>query len=561
MNHPVSSPDLRAGLDELAKRARRTLARWAFARDLRVTSSAMPAWLLVVPVALFITQTGLVLVGRAPLAWPVWIWAALALAGPVLFLVVRLAWLARGRRHDRLACLGTYDRQLDTRDRLVTADEFLSSDRAGRAFRPGDPGDAGRAFRPGDSGDVGRAFRPGDPGHVGRAFRPGDPGGAEAPPYMDFKAAAIEDAAEHAARALGAALAPRPLPPWSVPARQWAAVPAAVAIVFAALWLGRVATAIRATPDAASGPAAADLDTLPAKVVARVLGLLPPPPRPERRPAAGDTAASASLSSPDQSDPANRSPQEAEGASQSGGQANSRSSSQSMSSPGTPSNQQTPSPPLGEDPLQNQPKPTATPPRRSDAAKTPQQASSATSGQGQSKSSSTDQTAIPSADQPDRAGANKDDGPDEAGIQDEVEEEKTTGVERPSLRKNKPPVDRNLSPRPTGDQPNPDANGRSGPGGRKKTRGVPSMILGVPTPDRIQGMTNPGRSKVTQENAAPKEEPQAAVAALARQAREAAFGHIEHPLLRSWMLTLVEQYFLQVRGKVPAPPPSAKDRR
>ena len=38
----------------------------------------------------------------------------------------------------------------------------------------------------------------------------------------------------------------------------------------------------------------------------------------------------------------------------------------------------------------------------------------------------------------------------EAGIQDEVEEEKTAGVERPSLRKNKPPVDRNLSPRPDG---------------------------------------------------------------------------------------------------------------
>jgi hypothetical protein len=129
------------------------------------------------------------------------------------------------------------------------------------------------------------------------------------------------------------------------------------------------------------------------------------------------------------------------------------------------------------------------------------------------------------------------------------------------LRKNKPPVDRNLSPRPTGDQPNPNANGRSGPGGRKKTRGVPSMILGVPTPDRIQGMTNPGRSKVTQENSTPKEEPQSALSAEARRARETAFGFIEHPLLQPWMLSLVEQYFLQARGKAPAPPSSPKGPR
>jgi hypothetical protein len=232
-----------------------------------------------------------------------------------------------------------------------------------------------------------------------------------------------------------------------------------------------------------------------------------------------------------------------------------------MSSPGTPSNQQMPSPPLEDDAPRDPQKPSTTPPKKSDGVKPQSQPSSATSGQGQSKASSVDKTAIPAADQPDRAGANKDDGPDQAGIQDEVEEEKTTGVERPSLKRNKPPVDRNLSTRPTGDQPNAQANGRSGPGGRKKTRGVPSMILGVPTPDRIQGMTNPGRSKVTQENSTPKEEPQSALTAEDRRARDAAFGHIEHPLLQPWMLNLVERYFLTIRGKAPAPEPSHKGTR
>ena len=67
-------------------------------------------------------------------------------------------------------------------------------------------------------------------------------------------------------------------------------------------------------------------------------------------------------------------------------------------------------------------------------------------------------------------------------------------------------------------------------------------------------MTNPGRSKVTQENSTPKEEPQSALTAEERAARENPFGYIEHPVLRPWMQTLVEKYFLQLRGKTELPP-------
>ena len=39
-----------------------------------------------------------------------------------------------------------------------------------------------------------------------------------------------------------------------------------------------------------------------------------------------------------------------------------------------------------------------------------------------------------------------------------------------------------------------------------------------------------------------------------RAARENPFGYIEHPVLRPWMQTLVEKYFLQLRGKTELPP-------
>ena len=58
------------------------------------------------------------------------------------------------------------------------------------------------------------------------------------------------------------------------------------------------------------------------------------------------------------------------------------------------------------------------------------------------------------------------------------------------------------------------------------------------------GMTNPGRSKVTQDKSTPKEEPQASLDAEQRTPRELPFGQVEHPLLRPWMLNLVEKYFL-----------------
>ncbi len=487
-------------LDTLAGRAHRFLSRWFLASDIRVLSRNALWWLMAAPAALLLAQVAWALAGQGALPTPVWIGALASLAGPVLVIAARTTWRASRRTIDRRTSLGLFDAQLASKDRLVTADEFLRAH-----LESGTPMDR-------------------------------------------FKQAAIEDAAEHVEQGLRATLSPKPLPEWHVNRRSWIAVPAAAAAILAAVWLGRVAGGRPGGAPGGTVLAAGDAQTLPERIAASLFNLPKPRPRQDRAPDER-TETKDTRSTSDSSPRSPRTDRDADGQSQAGGQANSRSSSQAMSSSGTPSNQQTPSQALEEDPPQEMKANPPTTPKKADGKKAEQQSTSATSGQGPSKSSSSDMNRIPATDQPDRAGANKDDGKDEDGIQDEVEEEKTAGVERPSLRRNKPPVDRNLSTRPTGDQPNPNANGRSGPGGRKKTRGVPAMILGVPTPDRIQGMSNPGRSKVTQEHSTPKEEPQAALDAEARLARDRAFGRVEHPLLRPWMQTLIETYFLQLRKR------------
>jgi hypothetical protein len=498
----VTAPDpqqLRQQLDALAGRSDRFLSRWRFDRDLRVTSRDALLGLVPAPAAWFVVQLALLPAGRR-VSWPLWLWVALTLAGPLVYLALRLQWLAGHRRADRRASLGVFDTQLETEDRLVTADEFLAA-----RIEPGTPMDR-------------------------------------------FRLAAIEDAAPYVAKALDMAIAPRALPAWRISAQARGAVATAVVLMLAAVWLGRISSPVAAAAAPASVLPADGPETAAARLASMFRNILRPRPRADRKPSDEPADASPSRASVDASPRSTRTDQDADGQSHAGGQANSRSSSRAMSSSGTPSNQQTPSQAVEDEPPQDQKVDPAAPPKKNDGRKAEQQATSATSGQGQSKSSTSDMNKIPATDQPDRAGANKDDGKDEAGIQDEVEEEKAAGAEHPSLRKNKPAVDRNLSPRPTGDQPNPNANGRSGPGGLKKTRGVPAMILGVPTPDRIQGVNHPGRSKVTQENSTPKEEPQAAADAEARLAREQAFGHVDHPLLLPWMQHLIETYFVQLRS-------------
>ena len=131
-------------------------------------------------------------------------------------------------------------------------------------------------------------------------------------------------------------------------------------------------------------------------------------------------------------------------------------------------------------------------------------------------------------------------------MDDEFDNSDARGGLQPALRDRKPPVNRDLSIG-FGNMSNPDANGRGGPGTRKKSRGVASLVLGVPIPDHIKGRPNPGKTKITQERVEPQPEDIASVKASPRRPRGTPAGHLSNPELAPWMQDLVRAYFRAIR--------------
>jgi len=133
---------------------------------------------------------------------------------------------------------------------------------------------------------------------------------------------------------------------------------------------------------------------------------------------------------------------------------------------------------------------------------------------------------------------------DDTDTEDDEEEQENRGGVQPWLRDRRPPVSRDLQIG-FGNRPNPDANGRGGPSQPKKSRGVASLVLGVPIPDRVKGRPGPGRTKITQERIEP--EPEEAVPA-ASEARAPRVGRTDGPPpleLDPELRRLVRTYFLR----------------
>ena len=175
--------------------------------------------------------------------------------------------------------------------------------------------------------------------------------------------------------------------------------------------------------------------------------------------------------------------------------------------------------------------------------------SAATGGRGRSSGSRTS-----SADkQTDDDKANREEPDDE--VYDDVEEEEdeeqeAAGAARPLLNQRKAPVDRSLTPSGAGEaREDPDVNGRGGPGGLKKTRGVAAMLLGVPMPDQLLGQANPGRMKVQRERIEPEERFSDERPAADRGVMDETTGSIAHPEMLPWMRDLVRDYFLAERKR------------
>ena len=128
-------------------------------------------------------------------------------------------------------------------------------------------------------------------------------------------------------------------------------------------------------------------------------------------------------------------------------------------------------------------------------------------------------------------------------VDDDEEESDARGGVQPNLRQRKPPVNRDLNIGFGGGKPPPFANGRGGPGLPKKQRGVAQLVLGVPFPDHITGQPNPGMTKVTQERIEPEASQAKVIDAESRKTRSSPMGRLNHRVLEPWMQDLIREYY------------------
>ena len=165
---------------------------------------------------------------------------------------------------------------------------------------------------------------------------------------------------------------------------------------------------------------------------------------------------------------------------------------------------------------------------------------------GTSKSSSSSKVSTSSSDSSNFP-TREDNDLDEESMEseDEEDEEQDAGASsKPMIEQRKAPADRQLSPSGAGpQQENPDANGRSGAGGLKKTRGVAAKLLGVPMPDQLSGHTNPGRMKISRKNSEPNVQLQDLVGADSQGTIDQSIGAIPQPKINPWMKRLIQDYF------------------
>lgn len=524
MNLPSTNPpppaadrlQLRAQLDALAHAGAGCLRAWRWRGALRDAARWAPLWLGALPLAGFVARASGALDG-APLSFATL--AGLTLAGPVLFVLAHVAWSLLQFQPPRTAALALHDQHLKTKDRLVIADEFLGA------------------------ADLDAAV-----------------------PHSAFMRAAVEDARNCARAALATPLPPLPVPAWTVRAVSWWGVPLALLFIL----LGRVPIGVGALSQPPAGqplPLVADATPVskpsdnPSPAVRRT-----PRPPPAAEPATSDEKSSSPT--PQMARRA-RKDQPMEGQPASGGGSQASTSNSSSQSAGLASSQRSKAndkkPELAKSEEQDEKSPNAAQKKPRKKKDPGQLAMDSNSGQGKSSSSSSNLNPFEAPEQPDKSGQDPKADPDDEGDEDEDEQEKSGGVNKPMDNSKAPAVDRNLSTRPPdGDQP---GNGRGGPGEIKKTRGVSTMILGIPIPDRVPGTPSPGRSKVTQEFSRPKEEAHPALEAQVHATRSGAVGHVEQPDLLPWRRSLIENYFTAIRkpaddsGEPAAPaPPEARPR-
>ncbi len=361
-----------------------------------------------------------------------------------------------------------------------------------------------------------------------------------------FRLAAMHDADRRAREARGRM--PRPLPrePENA-APMWLAGVAALCLLYLAT---QVTPVDRGAPGGARGERQAQVAAAEPREEPRDEGAGPErePPRVEaRQPRRAQQDASDSSAGEDEN------PTEAQRKGRnpmgSGRSAEARTAAGGGSERGQPSNQaQSTKGGKAQKPKEKKKdKPRADERERADEVEKPPQESGSTQGRGSGKGSSKSPTASPWSAK-DQVVTDEEEDPDEdEEVDDENDESKARGGVQPNLRQRKPPVNRDLQISMGNGQPQDDANGRGGPGGPKKQRGVAQLVLGVTFPDHVSAKPNPGISKITQERIEPQAQQGDQVPGESRGARAAPMGHLTRRALPPWMQDIVRSFYLSLR--------------
>lgn len=488
--------NLKGTLDSIATRAANAMtegrAKSAFADGLR---RGLPM-LAAIPGLVALSQLGQWTKNEPALGIPLLLVAVLTVAAPLVY-----AWTrAKSVRKDgvaRTSALGEVDRQVKLEGRLLAADEF-----------------------------------------VGRADR------------SSFENAAIEDAQDKTAVAANAALAVEPgRMDIRRPAALWAA--GGLGLLGLAAWFATwERTPKRPAPDAqtaAAGDAVAIPDDVPeqAKSVKEPRAVEPLAPEAGRKKGQSSEPQSADAS-PQVTQDAKESSGKT-GAGKSSGAMSSSAASESKSSPSSAGQKSDPSKNTAKPKKADKKKPKETGAEPEEQERPEDEQSGATAGKGSSKGSNKNPTASDWKSRDQVTDADDQEVEDDEETDEDEEEQENRGGVQPSLRDRRPPVSRDLQIG-FGNRPSPDANGRGGPSEQKKSRGVASLVLGVPIPDRIKGRPGPGPTKITQERIEPEAEEATAIQAAARRARDNSMEKPTALTLDSSIRSLVRDYFLKQRS-------------
>ncbi len=502
------SSELRRTINRVVENASGQIEAAQRERFMRSQIGTAVAMLVVVPMTAVTAELLRLLIGfpfqwRPSLNWMI----GLTIAVPLVWLLTRT--LLHRIDVTRQRALGAMDGQLGASERLVTADQFLNQ-----------------------------------------------------PTRDAFQQAAVEDASDWAQRARRESLVsgPRTRINGGV---SLLAIPIAALALWCSTWLaGRTADGvveIDSAPAITIGQQPLRLTELekkkPPEQVVDERKETPLPERmsdrrPERR---SHPKASATDVTPD-------SAEESRGQLADGETSESQQSSNPSSARGEPSSSGQPS--KSETPTSRKPKQQ---PQRPDDKDRPErerkeqdEPSGSTAGQGSSRGSNNNAAASDWSSKSQMATPDDENIEDEDDVDDDDEEQKSRGGVQPNMRDRRTPANRDLQIGFGSNRPNPDANGRGGPSGQKKSRGVAALVLGVPIPDRITGQPNKGRIRITQQRITPEAEQSDLVLAEDRGQRNAAVGPIHHPDYAPWIQDFVRQYFLDRRNSPPTDPSTDK---